>query len=194
MSRLRQPLEEGSITILRARAIATYPCSFMLVASMNPTRGGSFLEEASDLSSVRSAKRYMSKISGPLLDRIDLQMEVQPVPFEKLSSDQAAEPSHKIRERVSRTRRIQQDRYKNQESLHCNGQMGAKETRRYCRIQSASLTMLQKAMKSLQLSARAYDRILRVSRTIADLSECDEIKTEHIAEAIHYRSLDRLRV
>lgn len=189
---LRQPIEDGYVTISRARAKATYPSSFMLVASMNPSPGGTFLEETSDLSSVRSAKRYISKVSAPLLDRIDLQIEVQPVPFEKLSSDDAAESSQKIQERVRRARSVQQDRYRDFKSLHCNAQMGVKEIRRYCMVQPEAQVLLKRAMKNLHLSARAYNRILKVSRTIADLSEADGIETDHIAEAIHYRNLDKL--
>jgi len=194
---LRQPLEERRVTISRARAKVTYPSSFMLVASMNPSPGGSFLNESSDLSSIRSAKRYISKVSGPLLDRIDLQIEVQPVPYEKLSSHFAGESSKAIRKRVRRARKIQENRYRNSgcrdiRSLHCNAQMGVRETRHHCLVQPGAQDLLKEAMQSLQLSARAYDRILRVSRTIADLSQCDHIRADHIAEAIQYRSMDRL--
>jgi magnesium chelatase family protein len=194
---LRQPLEERQVTISRARAKVTYPSSFMLVASMNPSPGGSFLDESSDLSSLRSAKRYISKISGPLLDRIDLQIEVQTVSYEKLSSDVGGESSQAIRKRVSRARIIQENRFKDAgcqdvKSLHCNAQMGVREIRRHCKIQPGAREMLKQAMRSLQLSARAYDRILRVSRTIADLSQCNDIHADHIAEAIQYRSMDRL--
>ena len=189
---LRQPLEERRITISRARAKATYPSSFMLVASMNPSPGGSFLEESSDLSLIRSAKRYISKVSGPLLDRIDLQIEVQSVPFEKLSSESSGESSQAIRGRVGQARMVQQERYGDAKSLHCNAQMGVREIRRYCTIQPGAQGLLKEAMQSLQLSARAYDRILRVSRTIADLSMSEEVESDHIAEAIQYRSLDRL--
>lgn len=189
---LRQPLEERRITISRARAKATYPSSFMLVASMNPSPGGLFVDESSDLSSLRSAKRYVSKISGPLLDRIDLQLEVQPVPFEKLASDCLAESSQIIRERVCRARMIQENRYREEESLFCNAQMGVREIRRYCKIQPETQALMKRAMHNLQLSARAYDRILKVARTIADLSQTGNINSNHIAEAIQYRSMDRL--
>ena len=189
---LRQPLEDRFITISRARAKATYPSSFMLVASMNPTPGGSFLGENPDISSLRSAKRYVSKVSGPLLDRIDLQIEVQSVPYEKLSAHVGTESSQTIRQRVSRARSMQECRYKVDEYLHCNAQMKVKEIRRYCTIQTEAQGLLKQAMESLQLSARAYDRILKVSRTIADLSECEKIRTEHLAEAIQYRGMDRL--
>ena len=189
---LRQPLEDRRITIARARAKATYPSSFMLVASMNPSPGGSFLGENPDLSSIRSAKRYVSKVSGPLLDRIDLQIEVQSVPYEKLSANVGTESSQTIRQRVSLARSMQEFRYKDVEYLHCNAQMQVKEIRRYCRIQPEAQGLLKQAMESLQLSARAYDRILKVSRTIADLSQSDEIRTEHLAEAIQYRGMDRL--
>ncbi len=189
---LRQPLEERRITISRARAKVSYPSSFMLVASMNPSPGGSFLDESSDLSSIRSAKRYVSKVSGPLLDRIDLQIEVQSVPYEKLSSSFRGESSQTIRSRVSQARVMQNKRYSNANSLHCNAQMGVREIRRCCRIQPGAQRLLKQAMQSLHLSARAYDRILRVSRTIADLSQCNDIQADHIAEAIQYRSMDRL--
>lgn len=189
---LRQPLEERRITISRARAKVSYPSSFMLVASMNPSPGGSFLDESSDLSSIRSAKRYVSKVSGPLLDRIDLQIEVQSVPYEKLSSNFRGESSQTIRSRVSQARVMQNKRYSNANSLHCNAQMGVREIRRCCRIQPGAQRLLKQAMQSLHLSARAYDRILRVSRTIADLSQCNDIQADHIAEAIQYRSMDRL--
>jgi magnesium chelatase family protein len=189
---LRQPLEERRITISRARAKVSYPSSFMLVASMNPSPGGSFLDESSDLSSIRSAKRYVSKVSGPLLDRIDLQIEVQSVPYEKLSSNFRGESSQTIRSRVSQARVMQNERYSNANSLHCNAQMGVREIRRCCRIQPGAQRLLKQAMQSLHLSARAYDRILRVSRTIADLSQCNDIQADHIAEAIQYRSMDRL--
>jgi magnesium chelatase family protein len=189
---LRQPLEERRITISRARAKITYPCNFMLVASMNPSPGGSFLDETSDLSSIRTAKRYVSKVSGPLLDRIDLQIEVPSVPYEKLSSNFRGESSRTIRSRVSRARVVQENRYSEVHSLHCNAQMGVREISRYCKIQPGAQRLLKQAMLSLQLSARAYDRILRVSRTIADLSHAQELQTDHIAEAIQYRSMDRL--
>ncbi len=189
---LRQPLEDRRITISRARAKATYPSSFMLVASMNPSPGGSFLGENHDLSAIRSAKRYVSKVSGPLLDRIDLQIEVQSVPYEKLSANVGTESSQTIRQRVSLARSMQEFRYKDVEYLHCNAQMQVKEIRRYCRIEPEAQGLLKQAMESLQLSARAYDRILKVSRTIADLSQSDEIRTEHLAEAIQYRGMDRL--
>lgn len=189
---LRQPLEERRVTISRAQAKVTYPSSFMLVASMNPSPEGSFLDESSNLSSIRSAKRYVSKVSGPLLDRIDLQIEVQSVPYEKLSSNNDGESSQAIRSRVAPARVVQVNRYRDTQSVHCNAQMGVREIRRYCKIEPETQGLLKKAMQSLQLSARAYDRILRVSRTIADLSQSDGVRADHVAEAIQYRSMDRL--
>ena len=155
------------------------------------------MNENSDLSAIRSAKKYISKVSGPLLDRIDLQIEVQMVSYEKLSSDFGGESSQAIRKRVSRARIIQENRYqdagcRDAKSLHCNAQMGVRDIRRHCQIQPGARELLKQAMRSLNLSARAYDRILRVSRTIADLSQSNDIQADHIAEAIQYRSMDRL--
>lgn len=190
---LRQPLEERRVTISRARAKVTYPSNFMLVASMNPSPGGSFLDETSDLMLVRSAKRYVSKVSGPLLDRIDLQIEVQPVAYDNLASGRKGEASAVIRERVCRARRLQELRFKGRVGLHSNSQMGVREVRSFCLLPAQAQSLLKRAMQSLQLSARAYDRILRVSRTIADLALSEHIEPDHVAEAIQYRSMDRLR-
>ncbi len=189
---MRQPLEDREVTISRAKFTITYPSSFMLVASMNPSPSGSFYEPGSMMQSTKAEmQRYMNKISGPLLDRIDIHIEVNPVPFEKLSEKQLAEPSTTIRERVLKAREIQSKRYNNYKGIHYNAQMTVSHLREYCALEEASLTLLKNAMEKLNLSARAYDRILKVARTIADLDNQDKILPYHIAEAIQYRSLDR---
>jgi len=189
---MRQPLEDREVTISRAKFTVTYPSSFMLVASMNPSPSGFFIDADSPVtSSPFEMQRYMSKISGPLLDRIDLHMEVQPVPFEKLTEERRGEQSKVIRERVTKAREIQTLRFAESEKVHCNSQMHVKQIREYCALNSESMTLLKTAMESLGLSARAYDRILKVARTIADLDTKQDILPEHIAEAIQYRSLDR---
>ncbi len=189
---LRQPLEDREVTISRARFTVTYPSSFMLVASMNPSPSGYFADEnMPTTSSPYEMQRYLGKISGPLLDRIDLHIEVQPVPFDKLSEDRRGESSNVIRERVTKARLIQTERFKENESIHYNAQMHVKQIQKYCELNEASKTLLKTAMDRLNLSARAYDRILKVSRTIGDLEGVKDIVPEHIAEAIQYRSLDR---
>lgn len=189
---MRQPLEDREVTISRARFTVTYPSSFMLVASMNPSPGGYFNEPGAPVSSSASEmQRYLSKISGPLLDRIDIHIEVTPVPFEKLSEDRKGESSIKIRERVTQAREIQSERFKGLENIHYNAQMGPRQIREFCVLEDVSLNLLKTAMEKLNLSARAYDRILKVSRSIADLEKSDCIKPDHISEAIQYRSLDR---
>ncbi|MDN3643475.1 YifB family Mg chelatase-like AAA ATPase [Lutimonas halocynthiae] len=189
---MRQPLEDREVTISRARFTVTYPSSFMLVASMNPSQGGYFVEQHEDSNAaIIDARRYLSKISGPLLDRIDLHIELQPVPFEKLSSKRSGESSNIIRKRVKAARDIQTERYKSRDDIHYNAQMNVKQIRKYCQIDKTSQQLLKHAMQHLNLSARAYDRILKVSITIADLAASDKILPEHIAEAIQYRSLDR---
>lgn len=189
---MRQPLEDREVTISRARFTVTYPSSFMLVASMNPSPSGYFVDASNPLSSSpQEMQRYLAKISGPLLDRIDIHIEVQPVPFEKLSEERKGETSKEIRERVTKARKIQTKRFAENEHIHYNAQMNVKQIRKYCKLDEASTTMLKNAMDKLNLSARAYDRILKVSRTIADLDNSDKINTNHIAEAIQYRSLDR---
>ncbi|MFK7059853.1 YifB family Mg chelatase-like AAA ATPase [Flavobacterium oreochromis] len=189
---MRQPLEDREVTIARAKFTITYPSSFMLVASMNPSPSGYFYDSTSKLSgSTNEMQRYMSKVSGPLLDRIDLHIEVTPVPFEKLSDNRQSESSLEIRKRVCKARDIQSLRFKNYEHLHYNAQMTTKQIREYCALNEDSLYLLKTAMEKLNLSARAYDRILKVSRTIADLENSENIHSHHIAEAIQYRSLDR---
>ena len=189
---MRQPLEDREVTISRAKFTVTYPSSFMLVASMNPSPGGYFNDpDAPVTSSPAEMQRYLSKISGPLLDRIDIHIEVTPVPFEKLSDDQIAESSVDIRKRVTNAREIQTQRFKDFENVHYNAQMSTKQIRKYCKLDDASLQLLKTAMERLNLSARAYDRILKVARTIADLEQSETVLGNHISEAIQYRSLDR---
>ncbi len=189
---MRQPLEERRVTISRAKSTIDYPASFMLVASMNPCPCGFYNHPEKDcICGAGVVQRYLSKISGPLLDRIDLHVEVTPVNFSELSSDRPAEKSNLIRERVSKARDIQIRRFENRKDVFCNAQMSPNMVRSICKINDAGQTLLKQAMEKLGLSARAYDRILKVSRTIADLAQSDEIQLEHLAEAIHYRSLDR---
>ncbi|MCM4155611.1 YifB family Mg chelatase-like AAA ATPase [Gramella sp. AN32] len=189
---MRQPLEDREVTISRAKFTVTYPSSFMLVASMNPSPGGYFNDPNAPVSSSASEmQRYLSKISGPLLDRIDIHIEVTPVPFEKLSEDRKGESSLEIRKRVTKAREIQVTRFSEYENIHYNAQMGSKQINKFCKLDSNSLQLLKNAMEKLNLSARAYDRILKVSRSIADLDGKEHISEGHIGEAIQYRSLDR---
>jgi magnesium chelatase family protein len=189
---MRQPLEERRVTISRARLTVDYPCSLMLVASMNPCLCGYYNHPDKDCTCPPGAvQKYMSKISGPLLDRIDLHVEVTPVNFNELSSERPAEKSELIRERVIKARDIQLERFGARPDLQCNAQMSPQMVRDICKINAAGQNLLKKAMEKLGLSARAYDRILKVARTIADLAGSEEIQLEHLAEAIHFRSLDR---
>ena len=189
---MRQPLEDREVTISRARFTITYPSSFMLVASMNPSPSGYFNEPGAPVTSTPAEmQRYLSKISGPLLDRIDIHIEVTPVPFEKLSEERKAEASVEIRNRVIAARDIQTERFQALENVHYNAQMSTKLIRKYCQLDETSLSLLKTAMERLNLSARAYDRILKVARTIADLEQSEHITQAHIGEAIQYRSLDR---
>jgi len=189
---MRQPLEDREVTISRAKFTVTYPSSFMLVASMNPSPGGYFNDpDAPVSSSPNEMQRYLSKISGPLLDRIDIHIEVTPVPFDKLSDERKSESSNSIRERVTGAREVQSRRFSETESVNYNAQMSTKLIREHCKLDDVSLQLLKTAMERLNLSARAYDRILKVSRTIADLETSETINSSHIAEAIQYRSLDR---
>ncbi len=189
---MRQPLEERKVTISRAKMSVDYPSSFMLVASMNPCPCGYYNHpERECVCGPGIVQKYLSKISGPLLDRIDLHVEVTPVNFSELSSERLSEKSETIRERVIKAREIQQKRFAEKADLHCNAQMGSKMVRQVCKISEAGQTLLKKAMEKLGLSARAYDRILKVARTIADLAGTEDIQIEHLAEAIQFRSLDR---
>jgi len=189
---MRQPLEDREVTISRAKFTITYPSSFMLVASMNPSPGGYFNDpDAPVASSPNEMQRYLSKISGPLLDRIDIHIEVTPVPFEKLSDERKSENSHDIRERVTKAREVQSLRFSENQTVNYNAQMNTKQIREHCKLDESSLQLLKTAMERLNLSARAYDRILKVSRTIADLDASENVLSNHISEAIQYRSLDR---
>jgi magnesium chelatase family protein len=189
---MRQPMEERRVTISRAKVALDFPASFMLIASMNPCPCGYFNHPEKECTCAPGAvQKYLNKISGPLLDRIDLHVEVTPVPFSSLTSMQPAEKSAVIRERVIQAREIQANRFKNHPGVYSNAQMSTPLLKEICVISKAGQNLLKTAMERLNLSARAYDRILKVSRTIADLSASEEIKIEHLAEAIQYRSLDR---
>lgn len=189
---LRQPLEDRLITISRAKYTLDYPASCMLVASMNPCPCGFYNHPTRKcVCHPGQVQRYLNKISGPLLDRIDIQVEIVPVPFEKMSSAQPAEESKVIRERVMRARAIQEQRYKEEKGIHCNAQMTSRLLHRYAALSEKDLSILKSAMERFHLSARAYDRILKVARTIADLAASEQILAPHLAEAISYRNLDR---
>ena len=189
---LRQPLEDRHITVSRARYTVDYPAGFMLVASMNPCPCGYHNHPTRPcVCTPGQVQRYLSRISGPLLDRIDMQVEITPLPFEKMSDARPSEPSAVIRERVVRARRLQEERFAAYPGIHCNARMTSRLLARYARPDETGLRLLQTAMERLSLSARAYDRILKVARTIADLEGSPSILPAHLAEAIGYRSLDR---
>lgn len=189
---LRQPLEDRKISISRAKFSIDYPASFMLVAAMNPCPCGYYNHpEKECVCSAGSIQKYLNKISGPLLDRIDIHIEIVPVPFEKLTTNTKTEKSSTIRDRVIRTRKIQEERFKEINNVHCNAQMSSSLLRQYAVLDNESNKLLKIAMEKLHLSARAYDKILKVARTIADMEESEHIKSKHIAEAINYRNLDR---
>ena len=189
---MRQPLEDGVVNIARARMSVSYPSRIMLVASMNPSPTGDWHNpDDPDSSTHIQMQRYLGKISGPLLDRIDLHIDVDKVGYEELSSKDKGEGSSEIRKRVIKAREIQSQRFMGIPSVHCNAQMSTKLARKICPLDEAGQSMLKKAMNSLGLSARAYDRILKVARTIADLDYSEQIQSNHIAEAIQYRTLDR---
>ena len=188
---LRGPLEDGIVTISRINATLSYPCNFMLVASMNPCPCGFYGSKEKECTcSPQAIQKYMGKISGPLLDRIDIQVEVTPVKYEKLQGTEKIETSVKIKARVNKARIIQQNRYKELE-IHSNSQLTPNLIKKYCKLGEKEKQILKKAFETLGLSARAHDRILKVARTIADLDEKENIETSHITEAIQYRNLDK---
>lgn len=189
---LRQPLEERRITISRTKMTVEYPCNVMLVCSMNPCPCGNFGNPYQTCSCTpQQIQRYLAKISGPLLDRIDIHIEVPPAKYQELSSDRTGEPSAVIRERVIRARQRQAERFRGIPGVYKNADMGTAELRRFCRIDARGHELLRTALHRLGLSARAYDRILKVARTIADLEGSEHIQLHHLAEAVQYRSLDR---
>jgi magnesium chelatase family protein len=189
---MRQPLEDRTITISRAKFTVEYPASTMLITSMNPCPCGFYNHPEKDcLCAPGMVQKYLSKISGPLLDRIDIHIEVVPVSFDKISDERLAEKSEEIRLRVEKARKIQEERFREEEGTHCNAQMSSKLLRQYCQPNEEGKLLLKQAMEKVGLSARAYDRILKVSRTIADLNGEEHILSDHLAEAIQYRSLDR---
>jgi magnesium chelatase family protein len=189
---MRQPMEERRVTISRAKVAVDFPASFMLIASMNPCPCGFYNHPDRECTCPPGAvQKYLNKISGPLLDRIDLHVEVTPVAFNELSAVRPQENSANIREKVIKAREMQEKRYKDNPGIYCNAQMSSKMLKEICVINTVGANLLKAAMEKLNLSARAYDRILKVSRTIADLSTTEDIKPEHLAEAIQYRSLDR---
>ncbi len=189
---LRQPLEDRTITISRAKYTIEYPCSFMFVASANPCPCGYYGDPTHHcVCTPNQIQKYMNKISGPLLDRIDIQIDIVAVPFSELSKTAQGESSSEIRKRVIAARQIQTERFKKEKAVHCNAQMNDRMLRKYCVIDEQTTTLLHNAMERLHLSARAYSRILKVARTIADLDGSENIQTQHIAEAIGYRQLDR---
>jgi len=186
---MRQPIEEGRVTISRAAGTMTFPSQFMLVAAMNPTPDGKMPGESR--CSPREIQNYLGRISGPLLDRIDLHIEVPPVQFREITSERTGEDSAQIRQRVMAARRRQHERFKSRPKITCNARMESRELKQHCRLDEATLELLKVAMADLNLSARAYDRILKVARTIADLAGAEAISSDHVSEAVQYRSLDR---
>jgi magnesium chelatase family protein len=189
---MRQPMEERRVTISRAKVSIDYPANFMLVASMNPCPCGYYNHpEKECVCAPGVVQRYLSRVSGPLLDRIDLHVEVVPVSFDEMTAKRSVETSAQIRARVEKAREIQSERFKEQKDIYCNAMMPSNMVKEICQINESGKGLLKTAMEKLGLSARAYDRILKVSRTIADLAGSEEIRVEHLAEAIQYRSLDR---
>ncbi|MFN3270527.1 MAG: ATP-binding protein, partial [Candidatus Kapaibacteriota bacterium] len=189
---LRQPLEDKKICISRTKMTIEYPANFMLVCSMNPCPCGNYGNPYQECTcSPGQIQKYQSKISGPLLDRIDIHIEVPAVKYQELTDKSSGERSEEIRKRVIKARQIQAERFKNYKNIFKNADMGSKEIRKFCQLDEKSQEILRIAMNRLALSARAYDKILKVSRTIADLENSEIIKPHHISEAIQYRSLDR---
>jgi magnesium chelatase family protein len=191
MEVLRQPIEDGKVTIARANASISYPCSAMVVCAMNPCPCGFKGHPKKECTCPEgAAKRYLAKVSGPLLDRMDIHIEVPPVDFDKLSSRTPSEGSADIKKRVNAARKIQQERLRGT-GVSCNAKMSPALTKEFCRPTPEAMAFLEKVFDSLDFSARAYDKILRVARTIADLEGCRDIETPHIMQAVQYRSLDR---
>jgi len=189
---LRQPLEDRHISVSRARYQVDYPAGFMLVASMNPCPCGYYTHPTKHCTCLPGAvNRYMSRISGPLLDRIDLHIEIMPVPFDKLTERAPGESSEAIRERVIKARAVQARRYADEPGIHCNAQLTSRLTARHCALSPEAMAILRRAIEKYDMSARAYDRILKVSRTIADLDGSEAILPHHVSEAVGYRTLDR---
>jgi magnesium chelatase family protein len=186
---LRQPLEEGRVTISRAADTMTFPSQFMLVAAMNPAPDGKLPHESK--CSPREIQNYLGRISGPLLDRIDLHIEVPQVKFREISAERTGETSAQIRARVVAARQRQHDRFAGRRNVSCNARMGTKDLKQFCGLDEATLELLKMAMADMNLSARAYDRILKVGRTIADLAGSERVTADHVSEAIQYRTLDR---
>jgi magnesium chelatase family protein len=189
---LRQPLEDSKVTVSRSKLSLEFPANFMLASAMNPCPCGYFTDPNKECTcSPPIIQKYMAKISGPLLDRIDIHIEVPAVKYKELSSDNKSETSSEIRKRVIDARSVQLKRFSGMKDIYCNGDMGTKEIRQFCSLDSAGAELLKMAMTKLGLSARAYDRILKVSRTIADLEQSENILPAYVSEAIQYRSLDR---
>ncbi len=189
---MRQPLEDKKIQIARSSGSFTYPADVMMIGAMNPCPCGYYNHPTRQCTCTPAqVSKYKNRISGPLLDRIDIQCEIMPVPFDKLSSLEQGESSAQIRARVVEARAIQQERFSAESGIYCNAQMDSRLLRRYCVLDAQCLQLLKNAMERYDMSARAYDRILRVARTIADLDASKEIRPAHIAEAISYRNLDR---
>jgi magnesium chelatase family protein len=189
---MRQPLEDRVVSVSRAKFSVEYPASFMLIAAMNPCPCGYHNHpEKECVCPPGTVQRYLNKISGPLLDRIDIHIEVTPVSYSELSEQRVSEKSEEVRKRVMKSRRIQEKRFSKNEGVYCNAQINSKQLKEICQIDESGNQLLKTAMEKLGLSARAYDRILKVARTIADLDESEKIQTNHLAEAIQYRSLDR---
>ena len=187
-----QPLEDGRVTVSRAAGSVTFPSEFMLVAAMNPCPCGYFGDLKRECRcGPNQVQRYRQRISGPLLDRIDLHIEVPSIEYRDMASERSEEPSSAIRERVSAARKRQQARFANDSKTNCNARMGTKHLKQWCKLDSDSQELIRVAMTELNLSARAYDRILKVARTIADLASTEAITVEHVSEAIQYRTFDR---